>query len=439
MQPIADRDLNERSKLGAIIYTIAWFLIVSFTSIEEVSPEIAYGIGGWLIIMSCVRLLMSVTFHPLYQRSPALWRALFLISLIVSAGPFSFFCAWTVMHSSLGLHAMITLLPLIMIAAGGVYSLTPNRIFFVIFTLILLGPQMYIFLPGQVNESYEIFIMLVVYTTFVLSVSRNATHDYIALLAEKQKEHARAVELKMAMDEVASASKAKSEFLSKMSHELRTPMNAILGFSQVLEVSDDISHDDRDSAKQIKLAGEYLLGLINNVLDLAKIDSGRLSLKLEEVNLSQIVDECIKLVANVDKEKQIIINKNIPVETLIHADASRIKQVIFNLLENAIEYNVSHGEINIFTTEPVLEDHIKLNVVDTGKGISEDRLPNLFHAFDRIDIEHQDTEGAGVGLAIAAGLVNLMGGRIGASSIVGEGSTFWVELPAAPSDSLSSL
>jgi signal transduction histidine kinase len=281
--------------------------------------------------------------------------------------------------------------------------------------------------------------MLVVYTTFVLSVSRNATHDYIALLSEKQKEHARAVELKMAMDEVASASKAKSEFLSKMSHELRTPMNAILGFSQVLEVSDDISHDDRDSAKQIKLAGEYLLGLINNVLDLAKIDSGRLSLKLEEVNLSQIVDECIKLVANVDKEKQIIINKNIPVETLIHADASRIKQVIFNLLENAIEYNVSHGEINIFTTEPVLEDHIKLNVVDTGKGISEDRLPNLFHAFDRIDIEHQDTEGAGVGLAIAAGLVNLMGGRIGASSIVGEGSTFWVELPAAPSDSLSSL
>lgn len=244
--------------------------------------------------------------------------------------------------------------------------------------------------------------------------------------------------LMQAKEEADKANQAKSQFLSRISHDLRTPLTAIMGFGQLLSMdkSSPLSERQHDSVAEINKASEHLLGLINDILNLAQIESGHIELQLESINACDLVAECEALISPLARERDITFTThhaqsgNPPAHpAFIEADRKRLKQVLLNLLGNAVKYNRHGGSISL-SCEPAGQ-HLRILVTDTGEGLNEDQQSKLFSAFERLGAEHSGIEGSGIGLVIAKGLIENMAGSIGVESEPGKGSTFWVELPKA--------
>jgi len=236
--------------------------------------------------------------------------------------------------------------------------------------------------------------------------------------------------LRAARDEAERASRAKSDFLSAMSHELRTPMNAILGFAQLLEADarEPLSARQREQVRRIREAGGHLLELINDVLDLARVEAGREIIALEPVGLAPLVDECLLLMRPLAAERGIELASELPAAApRVRADRTRLKQVLLNLLANAIKYNQPQGRVCVRGF--VDERSVGLAVADTGPGLDMQARERLFTAFERLGAEHGPVEGAGIGLALSRRLVALMHGTIDVTSQPGRGSMFTVTLP----------
>jgi two-component system sensor histidine kinase EvgS len=223
-----------------------------------------------------------------------------------------------------------------------------------------------------------------------------------------------------------SANQAKSRFLSSMSHELRTPLNSILGFSELIKIETDDS-EILESSQEINDAGKHLLELINQVLDLAKIESGTVSQAIAQYNLSDILSDCLSLTKPLADEKLILVDVKIDSALTVYVDRTSFKQIVVNLLSNAIKYNVSNGQVNI-STAIVANNTLRLNIADTGKGLSEAQKKHLFRSFDRAGAENSSIEGTGLGLMISKALIEMMNGAIGVDSKLEQGSCFWVEI-----------
>ena len=241
-------------------------------------------------------------------------------------------------------------------------------------------------------------------------------------------ELARRNELRAAKEAAENASLAKSDFLSSMSHELRTPLNAILGFAQILEFDDALSAEQRESTQEIIKGGHHLLGLINEVLDLAKIESGHVTLSIETVRLKDLVDDCRRLMQPLAVAAQLTMHVQVSNQWVVRADRARLKQVILNLLSNAIKYNRQGGDIGVRVMD-ARADRIRIEVTDTGLGIAASRLPGVFQPFNRLGKDTGGIEGTGIGLSITRKLVVMMDGEVGVESQPGVGTTFWIELP----------
>ncbi|MBT9597100.1 MAG: response regulator [Vitreoscilla sp.] len=239
------------------------------------------------------------------------------------------------------------------------------------------------------------------------------------------------VELQQAKITADNANQAKSNFLSSMSHELRSPLNAILGFAQLLDSGSPApTPAQKDSVDQILHAGWYLLELINEILDLALIESGKLSLSLESLSLADMLSECQAMVEPQIRKSGIRVSFTAPeCPFFVKADRTRVKQIFVNLLSNAIKYNRVGGTVEISCSARP-GDRIRVSFQDTGEGLSAAKLAGLFQPFNRLGQEAGVEEGTGIGLVVCKQLVELMGGRIGVDSVVGVGSLFWVELDA---------
>ncbi|MGM0595179.1 MAG: PAS domain-containing protein [Pseudomonadota bacterium] len=248
------------------------------------------------------------------------------------------------------------------------------------------------------------------------------------ILSDNTEEQQRQRQLAEAKEAAERASQAKSQFLSSMSHELRTPMNAILGFAQILEYDESLGGEQRDGVHEIVKAGNHLLSLINEVLDLSKIEAGHIDLSLEAVSLAEVVEECASLIAPVADRAGIALHYAKLEGFCLRADRTRLKQVLLNLLSNAIKYNRENGSVSLVASAQP-EQRVCITVVDTGQGVSEEKLEQLFEPFNRVDAEGSEVEGTGIGLAITRRLVEMMGGSIGVESQPGKGSRFWIELP----------
>ncbi|MDQ3929749.1 MAG: PAS domain-containing protein, partial [Chloroflexota bacterium] len=238
-------------------------------------------------------------------------------------------------------------------------------------------------------------------------------------------------ELREARDEADRANRAKSEFLSRMSHELRTPLNAILGFTQLLEM-DSTTDDQRESVGHIMKAGHHLLNLINEILDISRIEEGRLQMSIEPVLVEEVVQEVVDLVRR--QAQQRAIDLQVPAPSLsrhyVLADRQRLMQVLLNLLSNAVKYNREEGSISVSCDE-LGDGKLRINVTDTGLGLSQDQLSRLFTPFERLGAEQGAVEGTGLGLALSKRLVEAMQGSIVVASSVGQGSTFSIVLQCA--------
>jgi signal transduction histidine kinase/ActR/RegA family two-component response regulator len=232
--------------------------------------------------------------------------------------------------------------------------------------------------------------------------------------------------------ELERANLAKSDFLSSMSHELRSPLNAILGFAQLIAIdATTITTSQKASIDQILHAGWYLLELINGILDLAQIESGKLSLSVEQVLLAEVMAECQAMIEPQSHTRNIHMSFcQFDVPCFVHADRTRLKQVVINLLSNALKYNRAGGSVTVecSTSTP---DRVRISIGDTGAGLPSAKLAQLFEPFNRLGQETGAEEGTGIGLVVSKRLVELMGGAIGVESTVGVGSVFWIELNAA--------
>jgi len=238
----------------------------------------------------------------------------------------------------------------------------------------------------------------------------------------------RTTDLAAARDEAERANAAKSDFLSRMSHELRTPMNAILGFGQLLKLdAGGLNKTQHGEVKEILDAGHHLLSLINEVLDLAKIESGKLEISMEEIPFDDLLQQCITLIQSQAESQQVELIDHISGKGyIVRADFIRLKQVLVNLLSNAVKYNCHHGRITL-NGEIIGEQGLRILITDTGEGLEEEEIAKLFTPFERLNAVN-NVEGTGIGLVITKHLIELMGGTIGVESTPGEGSTFWVNL-----------
>jgi PAS domain S-box-containing protein len=230
--------------------------------------------------------------------------------------------------------------------------------------------------------------------------------------------------------EAERANEAKSEYLSRMSHELRTPLNAILGFAQLLEL-EELTDEQRENLHFILNAARHLLALINEVLDIAAIEAGRLPLSLEPVPVAEVVAETISLIRPLaDQHEVLLVSPPVSCQVHVLGDRQRLKQILLNLLSNAVKYNRQGGRVEL-ECGPADGDRMRVRVRDSGPGIAAEAMAQLFVPFERLGNEQTGVEGAGLGLPLSRRLAEAMGGSLEVSSTVGQGSTFWVELPQA--------
>jgi len=272
-----------------------------------------------------------------------------------------------------------------------------------------------------------------VQATVSLLRDENAKPRSIVGVVEDITEHLKLEEAERAREAAEASNRAKSDFLSRMSHELRTPLNAMLGFAQLLEL--DPRHPLADAQRpwvtQIQQAGWHLLEMINDVLDLSRIESGNLRLQVETLNLIELLDATISMVDGEAQQHRIAITHEFaPGTATALGDPTRVKQILINLLSNAVKYNAEGGRIHI-GSRPVGIDTVEIVVTDTGLGMTPDQLAELFQPFNRLGRERSTQQGTGIGLVISQRLAELMGGSLRAHSVAGQGSVFILTLPCA--------
>ena len=254
---------------------------------------------------------------------------------------------------------------------------------------------------------------------------------YYAVARDITHRHHAEEELLDAKETADRANKAKSDFLSRMSHELRTPLTSILGFSQLLEMETLAEKDVQQAVQQIRKAGQHLLDLINEALDMARVESGRIPLSIEPVLAAAVIVDATDLVRPLADQRGIALRTRGSDQAFglhVDGDRQRLKQVLLNLLANAVKY-CGGGCTVTLAAEERAGGILRLAVTDSGPGIAPELLDRVFTPFDRLGRDGSDEEGTGMGLALSKGLVEAMGGSIGCESEVGSGSTFWVELP----------
>ena len=329
-------------------------------------------------------------------------------------------------HSTENAYQALIVVALLGVASGSMSTLSYRWQTIAYFLIPALGLlELRLIFENDPFSSTTSFLLLV-FILFTLSISRkiykNTNQNVRLRIVADFRERA----LIEAKEEAERANYAKSSFLSSMSHDLRTPLNAILGFSQLIEYDTSISKAQRANTLEIIAAGKHLLDLVNQILDLAKIEEGNLYVHIKPIRLDEELAACYSLIKPLATEKQIQLHFESCPGAFVNADKTRLKQILLNLLSNAIKYNHHFGSVTL-RCKLQSENRIRIEVEDNGQGIPASLQHRLFQPFNRLETESRRSEGTGIGLSIAKHLTEIMDGEIGFESVIGSGSTFWVE------------
>lgn len=298
----------------------------------------------------------------------------------------------------------------------------------------------FILLSGALGEELAVELLRNGATDYVLKhnmqrlphVVNRALEEYAVRLRQRKSDN----EIRRARDEAQKANAAKSRFLGRISHELRTPLNAIIGYTQLMQ-SDPMTTEQQHCSSQILKAGEHLLQLINEVLDITQIESGAISLVIKHVAVTSVIERSVDLLRTLARDAGVTLSmEDSHCDISVLTDRDRLTQVVINLLTNAVKYTDRGGRVEI-NCEEVRPGIVRIYVRDTGIGIAPEKMERLFTPFDRLDLERDPNyAGTGLGLTVSKAIVEAMGGEIGVESTVGKGSTFWIEIPGVlPDDS----
>ena len=287
------------------------------------------------------------------------------------------------------------------------------------------------------KNGHTIWVMLSI--CLARNIHDKAIHFVVQVVDISPQKHTEAMLIK-AKEEAEKANLAKSEFLSNMSHELRTPLNAILGMSELVRLEGNLLEQQQSDMLEIEKAGKHLLALITDILDLAQIESGKMDYRYEPVIIDSVLRECIKLLETKIKDKKIVLtyDENNLNSVRLHVDLLRFKQVLLNILSNAVKYNRSRGEIKVSLAN--LDDgRLRISITDTGFGFSEMNKQKLFQPFNRLSMESSEIEGTGIGLVITKNIIEGMGGRIGVDSKEDVGTCFWLDVNISDEEKIQSM
>ena len=407
-------------------------IVIAAALVAVLWSTIAEGmLFGWFLFSLMVNLV-RYGLYAMYFRdknnyeNTLFWDRLFYIALLLASLTLSAVTFWLTPESSSVYH-YFPVMVLVGMSAGAVPALSFSMRNIITYLSLLL-------LPVIVNEiliatymSYSVAVLSVALFIFsAVNAKRfnSMTIENIKLNFNSEKHKKELIESK---NIAIAANSAKNTFISLISHELRTPLNAILGFSQLLQMSNEprLNDEQDDHIQSIISSGKHLLSLIEELLDLSRVESDKLSVDIHDVSLNDALDESIILMRTAADKKQVKITTNVRHAYIIKADYKRLKQIIINLISNAIKYNKLGGEVTIEIFNPVV-DRVRVLVTDTGSGLTPEQETKLFEPFMRFD---EKQEGIGLGLYITKKLVNLMQGEMGVVSKVTKGTTFWFDLP----------
>jgi len=422
----ADRDLAQRSIVGVFSYFVLW-LIIYFTRQLEINKILMEFLGFMLAAVAIGRLYLALRFDELYSAGQQRWRFLFALGTVMSAVAWGGVCALALYFNSLGSTSLMVLLATAGIASGGIVTLAPAARLGAIFLLALLLPIVPFALAIGPTSERAVVLLIIVFLFFMLFMWRRLHLEYWNALAVR-------AELARAKEAAEAANLAKGQFIANVSHELRTPLTAIVGALGLVEsgLPENVTPQTTKLVEMAYQNAKYLSILINDILDFEKLNAGGMSFNCRPMALMPSIRNALELNHSYAERYRVafVLENTLPEETRVIADGQRLLQVMANLLSNAAKHSPA-GE-NVFISLQKIHASLRVSIRDHGPGIPETFREHIFEKFAQADSSSTNRDsGTGLGLAISKAIVEGMGGTIGFDSMVGQGATFYFDLPLA--------